>query len=328
MSIHEEARVDRAFVFLDRHFHFAVPVLDVVEVIVVEDLRPGHVQLAAYLGNVRHRGRLLPLLDSVALTRGPQPSSADTPKPESAVVILNGDVRYALSLERFLTVIALEALPEQAQGPTIAAPIPAFAGCIAAVRAHRNNVLIQLATDALARGVGWCFGDQRILEATQVETHAAVVEQDLERFLCATLENLVFAIPIDQVIEVIEDYEVTPFFGVDPILRGLINLRGEVVSCVDISVSMGFRPRALLERDQYIVLEGAAGKLALCVDHIEKFRELPRGLKQEPAGILASNLTHFLSSVVEHDGKSIFILDVTRIFDSPLLAPYRRSEEP
>ena len=322
----EEPKVDRSFVYLDRDFHFAVPVLDVVEVMVVDDVRPGHVKLDAYLGNVRHRGRLLPLLDSVALTRGPG-STGSAEKPKAAVVMVKGGIQFALTLERFLTVILLDSLPPRKRVEGHAAPVATFEGCIESVRAHGNNALIQFSADALARGVSDCFGDQRILGGEETEAREIQAEQDFERFLCATLEKLMFAIPVDQVIEVIEDYEVTPFFCVDPILRGLINLRGEVVACVDISVSMGFRPRALLEKDQYVVLEGEAGKLAVCVDQVHQVRLLPRGRRQEPAGILAAELTHFLSSVIEYDGESIFVLEVRRIFDSPLLAPYRKTEK-
>ncbi len=70
------------------------------------------------------------------------------------------------------------------------------------------------------------------------------------------IERVLFGIPVEHVIEIIEGYDVTPLFKVPPIVRGLLNLRGQVLACLDISVELGLPPRRLEERNQFVVLKG------------------------------------------------------------------------
>ena len=58
-------------------------------------------------------------------------------------------------------------------------------------------------------------------------------------------QNINLIIKLDQILEVIEGYKITPFFAVPKILRGLINLRGTVIACLDISEKLGFDLRIL-----------------------------------------------------------------------------------
>src|SRR5262249_60634275 len=117
--------------------------------------------------------------------------------------------------------------------------------------------LISLSAAALARLVQRQFDCQQMMtdeEWARVVNREARVERERRIFLCARVERVLFGIPVEHVIEVIEGYDVTPLFKVPPLVRGLINLRGQVLACLDISGELGLPPRPLDERNQFVVL--------------------------------------------------------------------------
>jgi purine-binding chemotaxis protein CheW len=309
----------RHFVYLHRGLQFAVPVAEVLEVVETTELRPTHISLPACIGNITHRKRLIPVLESAGLVRGPEPRPAGGPL---MVVILRRDERFlGLTLERFVTVAGLD--PPPGGGA-------AGDGFIAFVQGFRDNALMVLSTDRLAGALATWVGDQRVVRSDDDETPDAerqIQTEEVRRdFLCASLEGLVLGVPVEDVIEVIEDYDVTRLFEVTPMLRGLINLRGEVLACVDISEPLGFLPRTLQERSQFVVLRGDGGEVALCVDRVHRIRPLPIARMQEASAVLGEPTARFVSSVLETGEDTVFVLSVGHIFQAPELQPYMRGE--
>ena len=118
----------------------------------------------------------------------------------------------------------------------------------------------------------------------------------------------------------------TPLFKVTPCLRGLINLRGQVLATIDISQEMGFEPRRLAEHNQFIVLQGDGTELALCIDKILGIQQLPQARIQKADTVLSGDITRYVHGILETDQGTIMILSVPDIFDAPQLQPYRRQD--
>mgnify|MGYP001472967026 CR=1 FL=1 len=59
-------------------------------------------------------------------------------------------------------------------------------------------------------------------------------------FMLALIKNSTLAIEITKVLEVIEGFEVTPLYKVSDYIRGLINLRGQVLACIDLAQYLGY----------------------------------------------------------------------------------------
>ena len=58
-------------------------------------------------------------------------------------------------------------------------------------------------------------------------------------FMLARIKDSTVAIEITKVLEVIEGFEVTPLYKVSDYIRGLINLRGQVLACIDLARYLG-----------------------------------------------------------------------------------------
>ncbi|MCB9915986.1 MAG: purine-binding chemotaxis protein CheW, partial [Planctomycetes bacterium] len=67
-----------------------------------------------------------------------------------------------------------------------------------------------------------------------------------------------FAVDILAVREINRDMVVTPARGADPMVRGLLNLRGQVVTVVDPAISLGMGPVSMTRESRLIVLKNNA----------------------------------------------------------------------
>ena len=108
-----------------------------------------------------------------------------------------------------------------------------------------------------------------------------------------------FVVPVENVIEIIEGYEVTPIYGDGNFLRGLINLRGQVLSCLDISKDLSLMPRALDERNKYMVLQENGKDLVLCVDDVLGMMTIDRRSFRNSTEILSEPVSDLFQGISE-----------------------------
>jgi purine-binding chemotaxis protein CheW len=313
---------EKHFVFAHGGLQYALPVMQVLEIVEMPALLPAHAALPGCLGNVSHREYLLPVLDPTALGSG-RPVAAPS---KTFVVVREGGAVFGLAMDRFVAVVPLEAL---AAGPEGAGRAAADNPFVETVRAYRGNALISLSAAAVGGLVKRSFGSQRLLtdgEGPRSARREAVAESERRVFLCARVERVLFGIPVEHVIEVIEGYDVTPLFKVPAIVRGLINLRGQVLACLDISDDLGFPPRPLEERNQFVVLKDNGAELALCVDKVTGIQRLPPERIQKADMVLSGEMTRYAAGVIEEEDAALFVLSVAAVFEAPQLQPYRRSE--
>src|SRR6478752_4662518 len=92
---------DNFFVFVHRGLQYAVPILDVLEIIEPPALLPAHGGLPGCLGNVAHRDHVLPVLDPTALGTGRAAAPADKGSPNTIVIVRRDGTVFGLVMDRF-----------------------------------------------------------------------------------------------------------------------------------------------------------------------------------------------------------------------------------
>ncbi len=309
------------FVYTYRGLQYALPVLHMLEIVQVSEWLPFHGDLPGCFGNIVHRNTMLPVFDPTVL--GTDLVGTSTP-PTIVVVVKHNETVFGLAIDRYTAVISLDmGAVGNARAVLHGKPF------VEAVHAYRKNTLIMLSVPAISQVVQRLFGAQTVIaddgESTQVRGVLAP-EAVQHSLLCARLERVTISIPVEKVIEIIEDYDVTPLFKVTPCLRGLINLRGQVLACLDISQEFGFPLRKLAEHNQFIVLQGDGTELALCVDAVLDIRLLPQTRIQKAETVLSGEIIRYVHGVIEAADGTIMLLSVPSLFDSPHLQPYQRQE--
>lgn len=82
------------------------------------------------------------------------------------------------------------------------------------------------------------------------------------------VEQLMFGVEVEQVQEVIRYQEMTRIPLAPDVIAGLINLRGQIVTAVDLRRHLGLPPRPAAQLPMNVVVRRDDGPVSLLVDEI------------------------------------------------------------
>lgn len=133
---------------------------------------------------------------------------------------------------------------------------------------------------------------------------------DTQRFLTFTLLNQPYAIPLLQVKEVIAYTETTPIPGTPSYFKGIMNLRGLIISILDFRLKLKMPKADLGSETSIIILDWGASQLGVIVDSIESVITLNKKDVSPPPDMTTPNSAHGIVGVAKIDGRLILILDV------------------
>ncbi len=151
--------------------------------------------------------------------------------------------------------------------------------------------------------------------------------------LTFALEPSMYAIPIRDVQEVVPLPELTPLADAPPFVAGIFNLRGAVVTALDLRRRMGLPPRRWDRRTAVLVAPFRERLFGLVVDRAASLMQLAReDLEPAPdfSPFLSASQGQFLQGVAKHDGRLIPILNPERIFsvlETHELGDWRKNDD-
>lgn len=140
-----------------------------------------------------------------------------------------------------------------------------------------------------------------------------------ERHFCTFfLDDRLFGVPVMSVQEVIRPQEMTRVPLAPPVVKGLINLRGQIVMAVDLRERLGMPERPAGELPMNVVIRTKDGAVSLLVDEIGDVVEVDESTFEEPPETLEGIARELISGVFKLDGRLLIALDCegTVNFDS------------
>lgn len=159
------------------------------------------------------------------------------------------------------------------------------------------------------------------------------------------LEAQVYALPVEAIIQIIEMVAITPIPQINPVVKGVINLRGEAVPVLNLRRYWGLPEVPLHLHTPIILIHNAAAdegprrqKAGLIVDEVLDVmaaREeaisslpgvLPEGLQQAPLVQGLVHTTHGL--IVLLAPEQLFAPDQAPLLPAKILAPQTWAETP
>lgn len=144
------------------------------------------------------------------------------------------------------------------------------------------------------------------------------------QYLTFRLAEEVFALDISKVREVLDYRKVTKVPRTPEFMRGVINLRGNVVPVVDMRLKNGMSRTTETVNTCIIIVEVAFGGdttvLGALADSVQEVIELEPG-QIEPAPRLGTHLnTEFIKGMGKAGENFIIILDIDKVFSSDEIA--------
>ena len=133
------------------------------------------------------------------------------------------------------------------------------------------------------------------------------------RQLCTFyLQDLYFGIEVEKVQEVIRYQEMTSVPLASDVIAGLINLRGQIVTAIDLRRQLELPPRAAGQLPMNVVIRREDGPISLLVDEIGDVVEVEKDSFEDSPDTLEARRKEFLRGVYKLKGKLLLLLDTDK----------------
>jgi len=144
-------------------------------------------------------------------------------------------------------------------------------------------------------------------------------------YMVANIKNSTIAIEITKVLEVIEGSDVTPLYKVADFIRGLISLRGQVLSCIDLSKYLGHELTVIDERNKFIVISVSGVDFALCIDRVLGIQSIQQSSFQDSTKVFQNDIPNYFPNFREKGGEVTLIFKPDFFLKSAELQEYKKN---
>ncbi|MCK9170554.1 MAG: chemotaxis protein CheW [Treponema sp.] len=151
------------------------------------------------------------------------------------------------------------------------------------------------------------------------------------RFLSFTLDSESYCIDILKIKELMGMTAITPLPRTPAFIRGVINLRGQIIPVIDLRLKFGLDFRAYTKRTCIIVVEvvseGASMLLGVVVDSIQDVVSIPEEKLSKIPYINARIKSEYIRGVAGTPEGMKIVLDVLKVLSEEELAVVKNTAE-
>ena len=147
------------------------------------------------------------------------------------------------------------------------------------------------------------------------------VQQDVttsaaeDQFVTVTIGSQLFGIPVLSVRDVLVAQKTTPIPLAPPEVAGALNLRGRIVTAIDMRRSLDLPARKEGGSGMYVVVEEFDELYSLMVDSVGEVMTLPVDALERSPGTLDPRWREVSGGIFRLDGTLLVVLDVERLLD-------------
>jgi len=134
------------------------------------------------------------------------------------------------------------------------------------------------------------------------------------RQLCTFLvDDMLFGVDVMNVQEVIRYQEMTSVPLASSTVRGLINLRGQIVTAIDMRARLGLPPREGTELPMNVVATTGGSVVSFLVDEIGEVLEVDQAHYERIPETLNGTFREVVLGVFKLEGRLLLLLDAERV---------------
>lgn len=122
-----------------------------------------------------------------------------------------------------------------------------------------------------------------------------------------------FGVPIGLVHEIVRVPEITAVPDAPGCVEGVINLRGKIVSIIDLRKRFGERHIQGSKKNRILVAEVEGKLVGLVVDAASEVLKIPAGEVEAPPSALDEGDSHYVTGVGKLNGRLIILVDLTKV---------------
>jgi len=149
-------------------------------------------------------------------------------------------------------------------------------------------------------------------------------EYGFDQFITFALQNTLLALPLSSALEIGHLPMITPLFNLPDWVLGVSNIRGEVISIVDLKTYFELPSSGPKRGGRLIIVHNREMKVGMLVDRIMGILSLDRidtDIQESPHK--EGKISSFISGVVVSGENLLNILDVDKLLSSPRMTKFR-----
>jgi purine-binding chemotaxis protein CheW len=138
---------------------------------------------------------------------------------------------------------------------------------------------------------------------------------DQQRYLEFQLGTEHFGIPLLEVRELISIPETTPIPYTPKYIKGIMNLRGQVISVVDLRTKLAIKPNEVTNENAVVIVEFEGVILGLIVDAINRvIQAAPEQIKEIPE-VKSETNKDYINGVFQNQNELTVLLNLKNLFN-------------
>jgi purine-binding chemotaxis protein CheW len=142
---------------------------------------------------------------------------------------------------------------------------------------------------------------------------------DRIQFCTFFLDGLRFGVDVQKVQEVVPYQEMTRVPLAPPTVRGLLNLRGQIVTGIDLRRRLGLGDRPADSLPVNVVLRGEDSPVSFLVDDVGEVIEVAASACERPPETLQGRARELIQGVYPLQDELLLVLDTVKTLDLNLL---------
>lgn len=147
----------------------------------------------------------------------------------------------------------------------------------------------------------------------------------LQKYCTFYLDKYYFGIEVEQVQEIIRFQEITPVSLAPAVIKGLINLRGQIVTAVDLRTLLNIPERDEDDSPMNIVVRTEQGAFSLLVDRIGDVLELEDKDYETPPDNIDGIARKLIKRAYKLESTLLLTMEIEKVVGTEVLNTYHEA---
>jgi purine-binding chemotaxis protein CheW len=147
------------------------------------------------------------------------------------------------------------------------------------------------------------------------ETVSVGSDVETREYVTLTIAGQWFGIPVLTVQDVLGPRDVARIPLADPVIAGSINLRGRIVTVIDMRKRLGLKPRPADKPGMNVVVEHGGNLYSLLIDAVGEVMEVPEDTFEKNPATIDPLWREFSEGIYRLKNQLLIVLNVEKLFD-------------
>ena len=151
------------------------------------------------------------------------------------------------------------------------------------------------------------------MQTTTERINSALQENKLTgKYLTFYSDNQLFGVTIEQVMQIVGIQEITEIPEMPLFIKGIINLRGDIIPVMDMRIRLSRQEKEYDERTCIIVTSIGTKHMGLIVDRVDAVTDIIGGDISIPP-VVEGSKNDYLTGIAKLEGRIALLIDLTKI---------------